>query len=293
VRIPEDHKIGRIELPLSWSLFGIELALPTADNLHFRIKNIKRLSASSFDEVARTKGAKTALIFVHGFNSSFEDAIYRNAQIVWDLQYNELSVLFTWASRGGVSDYGYDKESAYLARDAFIELLRKLRQDLGVGQINVLAHSMGNLIVLDALASYSGTANPVDIAHLIMAAPDIDRDQFKKLAPRARTIVGGMTLYASSADKAMAASRRLAGNIPRAGDVPAEGPVVLPNLGTIDVTAVGEDILGLNHDVFAASRDVMEDIYVLLRLKQPAPRLMQIRAVPEPPSTPMYWRFLR
>ena len=63
-----------------------------------------------------------------------------------------LSVLFTWASRGDVADYIYDKESAYNARAAFISLLQKLKHDYGIEQINVLAHSMGNLIALDALA---------------------------------------------------------------------------------------------------------------------------------------------
>jgi hypothetical protein len=67
----------------------------------------------------------------------------------------------------------------------------------------------------------------------------------------------------------------------------------LPNVETIDVTAVGEDIFGLNHDVFAASRDVMEDISAILRLNLPPPRLIRVRGVPEPPSLPKYWRYVR
>lgn len=293
VRIPDDHKIGRIELPSSWSIFGIKLFTQSYDNNYFLVKSVSPLSEEAFDRVARSSNSKTALIFVHGFNNTFEDAIYRHAQIVWDLQYQGLSVMFSWASRGDMADYIYDKESAYLAREAFVSLIKKLRREFGVENINVIAHSMGNLAVLDALANYAQTSDPVGITHLIMAAPDVDRDAFKNLAPAAKAIVGEMTLYASSADKALALSRRLAGGIPRAGDVPSEGPIILPNLETIDVTAIGEDIFGLNHNTFAASRDVMEDISVLLRLNQPAPRLIQIRGVPEPPSIPQYWRFLR
>jgi esterase/lipase superfamily enzyme len=260
---------------------------------HFVIKRAVPLSQDTFGQVARAKGANTALVFVHGFNTTFEDALYRNAQIIWDLQYTGVSVLFTWASRGDVRDYIYDRESAYLAREAFIALLRTLKRDYGIEQINVLAHSMGNLIALDALASHAQTSNPINIVRLVMAAPDVDRDQFKTLAPTAKAIVGGMTLYASSADRAMALSRTLAGGVPRAGDVPIDGPVILPNVETIDVTAVGEDIFGLNHNVFAASRDVMEDIAALLRLNAPPPRLIQIRAVPAPPSVPIYWKYVR
>ncbi len=294
VRIPDDHKIGRIELPSSWSLFGITLSSAAPNEReHFIVKRAVPISEDTFGQIVRAKGTKTALVFVHGFNTTFEDSLYRNAQIVWDLQYTGLSVLFTWASRGDVADYIYDKESAYLARDAFIALLRKLKNDFGIEQVNVLAHSMGNLIALDALANYAQTSNPVQIAHLVMAAPDVDRDQFEELAPKAKVVVGGMTLYASSADRAMELSRTLAGGVPRAGDVPADGPIVLPNVETIDVTAVGEDIFGLNHNVFAASRDVMEDISALLTQSRPPPRLIQIHAVPDPPSAPAYWRYVR
>jgi esterase/lipase superfamily enzyme len=292
VRIPDDHKIGRIELPSSWRLFGLTLSTAPDDHEHFVIKGVSLLSETGFDQIARAKGANTALIFIHGFNTSFEDALYRNAQIVWDLQYRGLSVLFTWASRGEIKDYIYDRESAELATGAFITLLQKLKRDYGIEQVNVLAHSMGNLLALDALASYSQTANPVQITRLIMAAPDVDRDRFQVLAPAAKAVVGGLTLYASSADRAMEVSRAVAGGIPRAGDVPADGPVVLPAMETIDVTAVGGDIFGLNHNVFAASRDVMEDISAMLRLGLPSPRLMQIRAVPDPPSAQRYWRYV-
>jgi esterase/lipase superfamily enzyme len=293
VRIPDDHKIGRIELPSSWSLFGIKLSSAPNERDHFVIKSAVPLSEDKFGQVVRAKGSNTALVFVHGFNTTFEDSLYRNAQIVWDLQFGGLSVLFTWASHGEIRDYVYDRESAYLAREAFITLLRKLKRDYGIEQVNVLAHSMGNLIALDALASHAQTSNPINIVRLVMAAPDVDRDQFKTLAPRAKAIVGGMTLYASSADRALVLSRTLAGGIPRAGDVPPDGPIILPNVETIDVTAVGEDIFGLNHNVFAASRDVMEDIAALLRQNSPPPRLIQIRGVPSPPSVPTYWRYVR
>jgi esterase/lipase superfamily enzyme len=118
VRIPDDHKIGRIELPSSWKLFGLTLSTAPNEHEHFIIKSVVSLSEGAFDEIIKAKGSNSALIFVHGFNTSFEDALYRNAQIAWDLQYKGLPILFTWASRGQVRDYLYDRESAYLARDA-------------------------------------------------------------------------------------------------------------------------------------------------------------------------------
>jgi esterase/lipase superfamily enzyme len=291
IRIPDDHKIGHIELPWSWQVFGYNILFAPNEHKHFLIKSVVPLTEDGFRQLIKDESSRTALIFIHGFNVTFEDALYRNAQIVWDLQFKGLSILFTWASRGHVLDYVYDKDSAYLARDAFISLLEKLKREYGVNEIIVLAHSMGNLIAVDGLANYAKTQNPISIARLVMAAPDIDSDQFKSLEPIAHRIVGGMTLYASSADKAMMVSRSVAGGIPRAGDVPAGGlPIVLPNLETIDVTAVGDDIFGLNHDTFAASRDVIEDLGGVIR-GAPAPRLIQIRAAPPPPATALYWRY--
>ena len=223
MRIPTKHEIGHIERPSNWSLFGITLSSAPSEREHFIIKKVAPLSESAFGQAIKEKHAKIALVFVHGFNTTFEDALYLNAQIDWDLQYSGLSVLFTWASRGSVADYIYDKESAYLARDGFIKLLETLKREYGIEQVNVLAHSMGNLIAVDALANYARTSNPVQIAHLVMAAPDVDRDQFLAQVPVAKAIVGGMTIYASSADRALAASRELAGGIPRAGDVPMGG----------------------------------------------------------------------
>ena len=115
------------------------------------MKSVRPLNESQFDQIVRAKNARSALVFIHGFNTSFEDALYRHAQIVWDLRYTGLSVLFTWASRREATDYVYDKESAYLARDDFIKLLEKLKREHGIDEVNVLAHSMGNLIALDFL----------------------------------------------------------------------------------------------------------------------------------------------
>lgn len=291
VRIPEDHKIGEITVPSVWKVWGITLSEEKLDeHEHFTIRALKTLTLDEWNESIKARNPKTALIFVHGYNTSFEDALYRNAQIVWDLRYDGLSVLYSWASWGGTLEYLYDRESAQIGRAGFIEVLRNLKEKHGIESVNVIAHSMGNQVVLDALGSYARTSNPATIGELILAAPDIDRDMFISLIPDVQKIVKGITLYASSADKALQASRQLAGVL-RAGDIGDDGPIVLDNVQTIDVTAMGEEILGLNHNVFAASRNLIDDIRLLLTkgLRPPDQRLSQIRPFPE--TAPRYWRF--
>lgn len=294
VRIPDDHKVGRIELPIKWSLLGYTIYEGSfSEDKHFAIRKVAPLTAEQWGRLATAKSPqKQALIFVHGYNTSFEDALYRNAQIIWDLQYPGLSVLFSWASAGNAADYFYDRDSAYLARDGFVKVLRLLRETYHFEKVDVIAHSMGNLVVLDALSNYARTSNPVKIGQLIMAAPDVDRDQFVQMEPDVRKITEGMTLYASSADKALALSR-VPARVPRAGDVPSDdGPIVLPDMETIDVTAIGDEIFGLNHTEFATNRAIIDDIKLLISTGMRPPRLAQIRGIPDLPAIPKYWRYV-
>ncbi|RXT34533.1 hypothetical protein B5V03_37930 [Bradyrhizobium betae] len=292
IRIPEDHEPGQIELPSEWHFLGIDYKSATDETKHF---SIKRLAATSYDdwkELVKRQADQSqnrALVFVHGFNTGFEDALYRNAQIVWDLQYQGVSVLFSWSSKGKVRDYNYDQDSADIAQAEFAELLTTLH-DSGIEHIDIIVHSMGNRVVLPALDQLAQRSNPVRVRQLVMAAPDVARDKFMIQFPLARKIVDGATLYASSADKALIASAEL-NDFPRAGMVFATGPVLLPNLDTIDVTAIGDEILGLNHTVFATNRAVMDDIKLLLINGMKLPRLSQVRKFPEPPLASTYWKY--
>lgn len=55
-------------------------------------------------------------MFIHGYNTQFDDAVYRITQIVQDSGYKGAPVLFTWASAGRALDYVYDTNSATVAR---------------------------------------------------------------------------------------------------------------------------------------------------------------------------------
>ena len=91
------------------------------------------------------------LIFVHGYNNRFGDAVFRFAQLVHNSDADVTPILFTWPSRGSLLAYGYDRESAALSRDAFEQLLDMLIRDPAVGKVDILAHSMGNYLTLETL----------------------------------------------------------------------------------------------------------------------------------------------
>ena len=85
-----------------------------------------------------------ALVFVHGYNNRFGDAVFRFAQFVHDTDTGVTPILFTWPSRGSLFAYGYNRESAALSRDALEQLLNALVRDPAIEKVDILAHSIGN-----------------------------------------------------------------------------------------------------------------------------------------------------
>ena len=74
VRVPEAHKIGRIELPISRNFILFRYEQRSDPKRHFIIRDITILDREKFVEIAKETDSNTALIFVHGFNNTFEYA---------------------------------------------------------------------------------------------------------------------------------------------------------------------------------------------------------------------------
>jgi esterase/lipase superfamily enzyme len=139
-----------------------------------------------------------------------------------------------------------------------------------VRNIYLVGHSMGNRIIGRAMTELAGDRLESDMLlfrEIIMIAPDIDAGVFRNdIAPRlARTGIH-VTLYASSNDRALLASKAFHG-YPRAGES-GEGLVVSDGVETIDASDVSGGLLG--HSYFAEDRRMMEDIYALLQTGQRA-----------------------
>jgi esterase/lipase superfamily enzyme len=206
------------------------------------------------------------VVFVHGFNNRFEDAVMRFAQIMHDSRAPGVPVLFTWPSRGRLLAYPYDRESANYSRDALEAVLARIAGDPKVTEIGILAHSMGNWVTMEALrtmALRTGRIHP-KIRDVMLAAPDVDVDVFGKqveaLGPRRPR----MTLFVSQDDRALGFSQTLWGDVPRLGAVdPRQSPydrvVRAAGLQVVDLTGLksGDP---LAHGVFAESPAIVRFI---------------------------------
>ena len=226
VSIPPDdsREIGTINWPVS---------LPGDPHRDFVTVSAnyleKRQLSPAVSAAAKPTGRRNVLIFVHGFNNRFDDAVYRFAQVVHDAKVPGIPVLFTWPSRGELNlrAYAYDRESANSSRYALEQLIEMLAANPNVKEVNIVAHSMGNVIALEALRGMASRRGKIGAKVRIVAlvAPDVGVDVF-------RTEMQGMgksrprfLLFASQDDSALNFSKTIGGGVERIGAIdPAQEP---------------------------------------------------------------------
>ncbi len=261
VSVPPDHEAGALEM----ASFGS----PNRAR-DFAIVGRRGLDAEAFRNAVATHlsgrvgSNRDVLVFVHGFNTGFDEARFRLAQIVTDGGFNGVPVLFTWPSKGSLFGYGSDREAATASRDAMERLLLDLAALPDVGKVHVLAHSMGSWLAMEALREVAIAGHPDLDGHLgdiILAAPDIDqgvfRQQVERLGPGAR-----ISVFAATNDRALGLSGFLAER-PRLGAIDStspEGRAALEGLGVhvIDLTHDSVGIIG--HATYASVPEVIRGI---------------------------------
>ncbi len=277
VTVPNNHVVPQLERPWELRVPGTEIVLSFEaqdPSKHFTLRSIETLTQDQF--VARAKervaAAKTyrgqALVFVHGFYNTFDDALYRTAQIAFDLQFDGGAFMYSWPSAGTLDAYRTDRSKAKNAGAKLREFLTLVANQTGATRVSVIAHSMGNLPLMDALDEtrpLTGPSPSASIDEVVLAAPDIGRKEFTTLVDHMKKIRGGITLYAASNDVALEASRTFFNNEPRAGDTGYGGPLLLPRVDTIDATRASTQFFRLNHYYVAESSPILCDVEHLLR----------------------------
>jgi esterase/lipase superfamily enzyme len=283
VTVPKVHEIPKIERPWVYRLPFTQIVLASQredPQRHFTLREVRSLTKEDFLQLVRERLGPSrsykdhALVFVHGFNTSFENALYRTAQIAYDIKFDGAPFLYSWPSKGvlGLHDYSYDRESSGQAEPYLRQFLEMIARQTGATSLSVIAHSMGGQLLLPVLRDLKHAAPPgVAISQVILAAPDIDRDAFENIARELTGATRGITMFAASNDLALAVSRRFWGGVPRAGDVPAGGPVVTDGVDTIDITAVSTQVFALNHSGYADKIAPLSDIQILIQTGERPP----------------------
>ncbi len=256
VAIPPAHQVGNIEKPSSGNPDPAKHFVVRTPEIHGDPATFaSRLNAALAE---RPEGKRDILIFVHGYNVNFTSAVLRIAQFVHDTGYPGIPVLFTWASRGRTVDYVYDINSALQARDS-LEELGVILSGIDADNVDIVAHSMGNLLVIETMLRLNERKDvhrEAKLRRVVLASPDIDIDLFETQLTRVLDIKDQFVVLVSEDDRALSISRRIAGGVTRVGATDAE---TLSELGVnvIDLTQV-EDSSSSHHTKFANSPDVVQ-----------------------------------
>jgi len=220
VSIPPDgvRKIGDVQWPQQ--LPGD----PARDFVTLRADRMELAEAkTAFDRRIVANPSHHALVFVHGYNTRFEEAVYRFAQVAHDSGADIVPVLFTWPSRGKALEYLYDRESANYSRDGLEVVLQALADDPKVSEVSILAHSLGNYVAVEALRQMAirDRGLPAKFKNIMLASPDIDVDVFRRQIAEIENghAAPPITLFVAQDDKALGLSKLIAGDEPRLGAV--------------------------------------------------------------------------
>ena len=283
VSIPRDHRMGELEKPSIW-----KFELRQNPEKHIVLLNVMPQEDQHFwSQVAsRVEKSKTkeTFVFVHGYYTTFEDAARRTAQMAYDLGFEGAPICYSWPSQGELADYPVDETNAQWTVPHLKRFLQTLAESSQAKTIHVIAHSMGNRAVSNALQLLStelGT-KPCRLQHLVLAAPDIDADTFKDLAESIKKVADHVTMYISRLDKALVLSKRFHG-YPRLGETVS----IISGMDTIDASAVDTSFIG--HAYYGDNRSVLSDIFWLLKESKPPTDRFGMQRVQEGPG--VYYAF--
>jgi esterase/lipase superfamily enzyme len=276
VAIPRSHEIGSIgsgKIARAWQRLrtGADDALYIVNSSEW--SEAEFLNAAKF--ALRRQGGKHILVYIHGFKNTFEDAIIRAAQIGFDLKVDGITAAFCWASKGELLGYAADEDTARLSEDHLAEFLALLHSNFPQYTIDILAHSMGNRILMGVLQSLKDPAlADARFGQILLAAPDVDARYFEKVANFYPTKSQRTTLYVCARDVALLGS----GDIHLDRRVGYTPPItVIAGIDTVDATGVNLDRLG--HGYFADAYNVVYDLWLLLHFNpSPTQRLHIVKS---------------
>jgi len=286
ISIPRDHRMGQLESPSLWRLEFRDDPAKHVVLLSAEVQDRDNYFAALKTQI-RASAGKSAFIFIHGYNVTFEDAARRTGQMAYDLGFDGAPVFYSWPSRGDIAGYTIDENNIEWSTPHITAFLADFLASTEAAQVYLVGHSMGNRglarAVADLLAAQPQLAQK--ITEIILSAPDIDAAIFKHdIAPQLAHARNPVTLYASSQDLALAASKAVHG-YPRAGDSGA-GMLIVAGVETIDATGV--DTSFMKHSYFAEKRSALSDMFYLIRNQARADQRFL-----DPVDTPAgrYWTF--
>lgn len=251
VSIPPAHDTGRLELARgrpdparSFAVIGAERHETARDFSH----------ALAAELASQPAGAREVVLFLHGFNTTFAEGVFRTAQITTDFGISGVPVHYSWPSLAQPLGYAHDRDSVLFARAGVSELIRAIDR-AGARRVLLIGHSLGAQLAMEGLRdlALSDRGTPARLVDsVILISPDIDVDVFRAQARDIGALPRPFVIFASERDRALALSARLTGETNRLGSIDSAAAVSGLPVTVIDVTGFSGRF-SLNHFSVAES----------------------------------------
>ncbi|WP_339106804.1 alpha/beta hydrolase [Roseovarius rhodophyticola] len=246
VSVPPTHEPGRIEWPDG----------PPDAATDFVVTETKVYETPNqfLRDVKSERSGSETQVFVHGFNATLSDGMYRTAQMHADFGRGVPTVLFSWASAGDPRGYIYDRDSVLYARDDLEDLLKQLTRGPN-DRVVLIAHSMGSQLVMEVMrqAALRGDRTLLNrINAVVLMSPDIDPDVFRRQAEAIGDMPDPFLIFVSQQDRALGLASFITGRKPRLGVINSPEAVADLPVRVIDFTALANGE-GLDHAVATTS----------------------------------------
>ena len=233
ISIPPVHQLGQIEWPK-------DAPDPTK---HFTVTDLTDFGDSSaFMRAIEAEPGNDVAIYVHGYNNTPSEALYRFAQIGHDFELSMPQVLFSWPSAGKATGYVYDRDSVLFSRDPLANLLTQISRHTSK-KITLMAHSMGAHLTMEVFRQLALTGRRDVLGDLDVVAlwsPDIDPDVFRAQANAVGTLPDPFVIMTSQTDRALKLSAFLNIGRQKVGDLSGAKDIAGLNVTLFDFTTLAD-----------------------------------------------------
>lgn len=246
--IPPTHRSSEIEWPKTGGTPD-----PATD---FVVTSGRETARPDFLQAVRGqgRGRQDVSLFIHGYNTSMPEAVFRAAQIATDADTGGAAVLFAWPSSANTMAYVADRDAADFSRPALTGLVEDLARTPGIGRIFIIGHSMGGRLTMESLLQLrlKGRRDILRRVEVVLADPDIDIDLFWQQSAQIGPLPVPITVLTATDDKALQISKTLAGGRVRIGGLNIRDPEVQAQAKAHGVRLI--DVSDMDTDLMAHGR---------------------------------------
>jgi esterase/lipase superfamily enzyme len=236
IAIPPDREPGELNWPPRTRTPDAKRDFLTLDARRFESPEVFRASLKA---AMKLRNQTDAVVYVHGFNNTMAEGVYRVAQMHHDLQVPGVAVHYAWPSRGSALGYVYDRDSALFARSGLEQLLDEVAAS-GAREIVIVAHSMGSFLTMETLRQMSlrdGSGALDRIKGVVLIAPDLDLDVFRSQARDIGELPQPFVIFGSSRDRMLGLASTISGGGSRLGNMDGVAEIAELQVTYLDTAA--------------------------------------------------------